>query len=93
MNVRSWRIQRATGIWLLLLAITAVSGWLGSGRAVRDNGCHRYVGAAIVALAFVKIRFVILDFMEIRHAPFPMRLVCEAWVIIVCATIVCIDLL
>jgi hypothetical protein len=89
MRVRSRRIQRATGIWLLLLVITAASGWLGSGHAIRDD---RYVGAAIVALAFVKIRFVILDFMEIRHAPLLMRLACEAWVVILGATIVLLAL-
>jgi hypothetical protein len=89
MSGGSRRIQRATGIWLLLLLITAVSGWLGSARAIRHD---RYVGAAIVALAFVKIRFVILDFMEIRTAPLVMRLACEAWVFILGATIVLLAL-
>jgi hypothetical protein len=89
MKLRAGRLQRATGIWLLLLAITAASAWLGNGHAVRDD---RYIGAAIVALAFVKIRYVILDFMEIRAAPRMMRLACEAWVIVLCATIVWIDL-
>jgi heme/copper-type cytochrome/quinol oxidase subunit 4 len=89
MNSRTLRIQRATAIWLLLIAITAASGWLARGMAVRDD---RYLGVAIVALAFVKIRFVILDFMEIRNAPLKMRQACEAWVIILCATIVFIDL-
>lgn len=89
MNVRAPRIPRVTGIWLLLLAITAASAWLGNGHT-RDD---RYIGVAIVALAFVKIRFVILDFMEIRTAPIAMRLACEAWVIILCATIVVNELI
>jgi hypothetical protein len=90
MNPRSRRVHRATPIWLMLLAITALTAWLGGAQTVRDE---RYVGAAIVALAFVKIRFVILDFMEIRNAPFQMRLACEAWVLVLCATILSIDLL
>jgi heme/copper-type cytochrome/quinol oxidase subunit 4 len=89
MKLRARGIPRVTGIWLLLLAITAASAWLGNGHA-RDD---RYLGAAIIALAFVKIRFVILDFMEIRTAPVAMRLACEAWVIILCAAIVVIGLL
>ncbi len=90
MKVRVRSIPRVTGIWLLLLAITAASAWLGNGHPVRDD---RYIGVAIVALAFVKIRFVILDFMEIRTSPLAMRLACEAWVIVLCATIVLIDLI
>ncbi len=86
----SRRIHRATRIWLLLLAITALAAWLGATPTVRDE---RYLGAAIIALAFVKIRFVILDFMEIRHAPLVMRLACEAWVLVIGATIVSIDFL
>jgi hypothetical protein len=89
MNLRSHRVGRATGIWLLLLAITALTAWLGSAQTGRDD---RAVGAAIVALAFVKIRFVILDFMEVRNAPLTMRLACEGWVLVVGATIVLIGL-
>jgi hypothetical protein len=34
-----------------------------------------------------------LDFMEIRRAPLAMRLACEIWVIVLCATLISIDLL
>ncbi len=90
MRLRPGRIRPATPLWLLLLVITAASAWLGGTQTVRDE---RYVGAAIVALAFVKIRFVMLDFMEIRRAPLAMRLACETWVIVLCATLISIDLL
>jgi len=53
-------------------------------------GLHdaRHAGTAIIVIAFVKVRFVILDFMEIRHAPMPMRIVGEAWVLIVCTVLI-----
>jgi hypothetical protein len=80
--------RRITGVWLLLLALTAFSWWLG-GDGPRGGGwlAHRprTAGVVILVLAFVKIRFVILDFMEVRNAPIAMRAACEIWVVAVCA--------
>jgi len=45
-------------------------------------------GIAVIVIAFVKIRYVILDFMELRSAPLGMRVAAEAWCILVCATLV-----
>ena len=78
--------SRITRIWLLLLLLTAVSWWLGRAGGWPVLG-HRNMGLVIVVLAFVKIRFVILDFMEVRNAPTAMRAACESWVVAVCAAI------
>jgi hypothetical protein len=78
--------SRITRIWLLLLLLTAVSWWLGRAGDWLVQG-HRNMGLVIVVLAFVKIRFVILDFMEVRNAPIAMRAACETWVVAVCAAI------
>jgi len=43
---------------------------------------------AILVIAFIKIRYVILDFMEIRRAPLPMRIAAEIWVVAVCTATV-----
>jgi hypothetical protein len=76
--------RRITSVWLLLLALTGVSWWLG-----RDGG-GRDFGVVIVALAFLKIRFVLLDFMELRGAPLAMRYVGEAWVFVLAGAILMI---
>jgi len=71
------KVRRITLVWLGLLAATALSWKIGHG----SWGDARNAGVVILAIAFLKIRFVILDFMELRHAPLGMRMAGEAWVI------------
>ncbi len=78
-------ISRPTLIWIILLAATALSWGVG---AVFGGSAMRWAGASIIAVAFVKVRLVILEFMEIRRAPLPMRLAGEVWVLTLCATLV-----
>ncbi|WP_404810245.1 cytochrome C oxidase subunit IV family protein [Zhongshania marina] len=33
----------------------------------------------LILIAFFKVRLVIMHFMEIRTAPLPLKLLCEAW--------------
>jgi hypothetical protein len=42
---------------------------------------------AILLLAFFKARIIGLEFMELRHAPLPLRIGLEIWVIAACATL------
>lgn len=83
--MKSLLLSRVTAVWFGLVAATAASWELGHGVGVDDL---RHAGVAILVVAFVKVRFVILDFMEIRHAPIAARIVAEAWVVAVCATLV-----
>jgi heme/copper-type cytochrome/quinol oxidase subunit 4 len=41
----------------------------------------------IFLIAAVKVRFVMLDFMELRYAPSPVRAVFEGWIVVVVALI------
>lgn len=77
--------SRVTCVWLLLVAATIVSWELGHGVGVHEL---RYASVAIIVVAFIKVRFVILDFMEIRNAPLPMRIAGEAWMVVICTTLV-----
>jgi hypothetical protein len=79
------KLRRVTLVWLGLLAATVVSWEFGH---VSSWGDARNAGVAVMAIAFLKIRFVILDFMELRHAPLGMRLAGEAWVICVGAVLI-----
>ncbi len=75
-----------TRVWLLLAVLTALAWWLGL--HARGGADPRWLAVALLALAFFKVRLVILHFMEIRHAPIPIRLVFEAWVVVVCLVVV-----
>ena len=76
---------RVTLVWFLLVMATALSWGMGHGVGF-DN--VRHASVAIIAVAFIKVRFVILDFMEIRHAPLFMRIVGIIWVVVVCTALV-----
>ena len=76
---------RITLVWFVLVAATALSWEMGHGVGLHDL---RQASVAIIVVAFIKVRFVILDFMEIRHAPIWMRIVGEAWTVLVCAALV-----
>ncbi len=45
-------------------------------------------GSLILLVAFIKVRFVGLYFMELRHAPIPLRLVFEGWCLVVCSAVI-----
>jgi len=71
-------------VWLSLVAATVLSWRFGQGFLIHDRHA---AGIAILVIAFIKIRYVILDFMEIRRAPLAMRIGAEIWVVAVCAAL------
>lgn len=76
---------RLTAIWLILLAVTLFSWQMGHGAA---RFGPRLSGAAILVAAFVKARFVLLDFMELRNAPLLLRAVIEVWAFVMCTVLI-----
>lgn len=66
------------------MAATLISWSFGHG----ETFSPRTAGIAVIVIAFIKIRYVILDFMDLRSAPLGMRLAGEAWCIVVCSTLV-----
>lgn len=75
--------DRVTLVWLLLVVIT-----LASWESVGVTGGARIASFAVLVIAFVKARLIGLEFMELRHAPLPLRIAFEAWTIIMCVTLV-----
>jgi Prokaryotic Cytochrome C oxidase subunit IV len=69
---------RTTAVWLLLTVATVLSWALGT---------HRGLAIAILVIAFVKIRFVGLYFMELRGAPPALRAVSETYCLAVLLTL------
>ena len=78
-------LSRNTLIWALLVGATILSWELGHGVGL-ENATH--AGVAILIVTFVKVRFVTLEFMEIRGAPPWMRAAGEAWIVLVCALLI-----
>jgi hypothetical protein len=70
----------------LLLAATAISVAVS-----HDGAIGRLAGAGTLALAWFKGRLVLLDFMELRHAPLRWRLGFEGGLLIVTAVLIVMD--
>jgi len=66
--------NRAGLSWLILVAATVISWAVGA-----DHGTGSLVAVVVLAIAAAKIRLVGLDFMELRHAPIPLRVGFEAY--------------
>ena len=64
-----------TRVWAVLMAATVATTWLLSKDAFTAEVCT--VGT--LAIASWKVRWIFLDFMELREAPLAGRLVFEAW--------------
>jgi hypothetical protein len=77
--------SRITLVWFILVTATAASFEMGHGVGLHD--LHQ-ASIAIILIAFIKVRFVILDFMEIRNAPIPIRVVGEVWCVVVCSALI-----
>lgn len=64
--------------WLVLVVATLITWYLGEVGAAGTSAI-----VAMLLIAFVKGRLVILDFMELREAPKLWRMLLEGWMIVV----------
>jgi hypothetical protein len=69
--------------WGLLAALTLLS--LEGAPAL---GSTALFAAVVMIIAFVKVRIVVREFMEVRRAPLALRLVLDIWGVAVCGTLV-----
>jgi hypothetical protein len=82
--VKGLLLTRTTLIWALLIAATLASWWLGHGIVA---SAAPVAGPAILSIAFIKVRFVVLEFMEVRAAPVWLRLALQGWMAMCCASL------
>ena len=75
--------MRVTKVWVALIVATCVSTWVLSEDVIGSDAA--VVG--IFAIAALKGRYVLLDFMELRRAPMPVRVFFEVWLAVVAAVI------
>ncbi|RYG98089.1 MAG: prokaryotic cytochrome C oxidase subunit IV family protein [Alphaproteobacteria bacterium] len=71
---------RIAPVWLGLTLVTLASWWIsvGRGQAIRPDLA---VTMAVIVIAVIKARFVLREFMEVRHASRWLRLLSDVWVV------------
>ncbi|WP_036725509.1 cytochrome C oxidase subunit IV family protein [Patulibacter minatonensis] len=75
-------------VWGVLVLATVVSWYLGTDHGFSSKDGQSVATSIVLVVAFVKIRFIGSDFMELRHAPAGLRRAFDAWVVVVCLTLV-----
>ena len=75
--------QRVTMVWLGLMLLTCVTTWGLS----KDLLSPVVAVIGIFVIAAVKVSYVMLDFMELRDAPIPIRVAFQSWPVVVAAMI------
>jgi len=68
--------RRTTVVWLVLVLVTMVSFWVGTGHV---GTSARATTASVVVAGFVKAFLVGRHFMEVRDAPLTLRAIFGAW--------------
>lgn len=84
--------HRATAVWAVLVSATFISWILGASHGAEGAGV-RAATAVVLVIAFAKVRWVGLDFMELRDAALSLRVAFELWVLGVGCTLVALYLL
>jgi heme/copper-type cytochrome/quinol oxidase subunit 4 len=77
MSQRLRAMGRATWAWAVLVLATALTYWLAEGHAIAAP----LATTAALLIAGVKVRVVLLEFMDLRTAPLLWRLAFELWVV------------
>lgn len=80
----------ATIVWLFLIVATGFSWTLGTDHDFSSG--HATASVVILLVAFAKVRFIGLYFMELREAPLLLRGLFEAYCLIVCTLVIVVFL-
>jgi hypothetical protein len=83
--MKEWLLDRTTLIWLLLMLATSFSWFLGANHS--QALLNATASVSIILIAFLKVYLVMNDFMEVRSAPRLLRILCSAWMAVLCASI------
>jgi len=84
--------DRATSVWLGLV-IATLAGWLiGTDRPFGTGGADA-TAIAVVVIAFTKARFIAMDFMGLRQAPWQLRMLLHLWVLAFGTAVIALTLL
>lgn len=91
--MRQLLISKETFVWLMLLALAALSWLFGFELSVIGNDFFVPPVILILVFAFIKARLVIIHFMEIDTAPMALRILFECWTVLVCMAVIAFYLL
>lgn len=69
----------ATLVWAVLVVASIITTWMLS----KDAFTPQVAAVGSIGIAAFKIRLVLIHFMDLKEAPWPLRMVFEAWTAVV----------
>ncbi|WP_036437162.1 cytochrome C oxidase subunit IV family protein [Mycobacterium sp. URHB0044] len=84
--------NRLTVVWLALAGLTCASWALAPGREHGSVVASVPITVAVLAMALIKSRLIIREFMEVRTAPAWLRAATDAWLVVMFGGILAIYL-
>ena len=91
MNNVAKQFNRLSIAWLVLVILTCLSWESGKGLLFVNN--INFGSVLIMMIAFLKVRIIFREFMEVNHAHVVLRIITDIWIVVTCATIIGIFLL
>jgi hypothetical protein len=82
--------RRLLFVWLALVAVTLISWWIGSSHGNHEFRSSALITYAVVSIAAIKIRVIVGEFMEVRHAPNSLRRLTDGWTIFIVVALLAI---
>ena len=72
--------RRLLIVWLGLGSISLLQLWLGgTGEGLAATTANAGVTVSVLGMALVKVRFILREFMEVRHAPVLLGRLTDGW--------------
>jgi len=83
--------RRLVVIWALIIALTIGSWGLGIGHGSGQTAID-VTAVVLLALSMIKAHLVAFEFMEVRNAPWSLRLAVDGWALATFATLTAVFL-
>ena len=74
--------KRLIAVWLALSAITLAQVGVGSIGGQATLARSSAIAASAIGIALIKVRIIIREFMEVRHAPALLGRLTDLWVVL-----------
>ena len=68
--------------WCVLCVITLIAWWIGAHHTKNPAQLAPAIGLSAIAITLIKVRLIIREFMDVRHAPALLKYVTDAWLIV-----------
>ncbi|WP_395397824.1 cytochrome C oxidase subunit IV family protein [Novosphingobium sp. BL-8A] len=67
--------------WFVLTAITLLAWWIGAHHGKGPLKPDAAVAFGVMAIALIKVRVILREFMDVRHASARLRWITDSWLI------------